>query len=145
MGKCACEGHLACWIRQHLHHFLWRPSNSRIVSRSVVTVLLSPAFSGARSIRHSTIQNQPKPLSPGHRLLTFSTCSPIPLLSPSSLPGMPIVHLHPMRRPSGPVRSVPPLRYQSLKPQVAGRTKQVRPNLALLEWRNKDAIRAAGQ
>ena len=52
-----------------------------------------------------------------------------------------VLHLDPVLRPASLIRAIPPLRHQTFKTRVAGRSKQVWPDLARLERRNEDAIR----
>ena len=56
-----------------------------------------------------------------------------------------VLDLDPVRRPAGAVGAIPALRHQALQPHVAGRPKQIRADLALLEGRDEYAVRTAGE
>ena len=56
----------------------------------------------------------------------------------------PVLHLDPAVEPAAAVRALAVLRDQPLQPHQAGVAKQVRPDLALLERRQVDAVNAAG-
>ena len=58
---------------------------------------------------------------------------------------LPVLHLEPMLRPAALIWPVATLRHESLQPHAAGGARQVRPDLALLERRDKDAVRPARQ
>jgi hypothetical protein len=52
----------------------------------------------------------------------------------------PVLHLDPAIEPAAPVGAVTVLRHQTLQPQLAGMPEQIRPDLALFERRDVDAV-----
>ena len=58
---------------------------------------------------------------------------------------LPVLHLDPILRPAALIGPVAALAHQPLKPHVAGGAKQVRPDLALLERSDEDAVWPAHQ
>jgi hypothetical protein len=56
---------------------------------------------------------------------------------------LPVLHLDPMRRSAGAIRSVPVLRNQTLESEQARVPEQVRADLTLFEWCKVAAIDTA--
>ena len=56
-----------------------------------------------------------------------------------------VFYLHPIWRRAGTIWPVSTFRNQALQPELAGFPKQVRPDLALFEWSDEDALTATGQ
>src|SRR5215831_2731498 len=57
----------------------------------------------------------------------------------------PVLDLHPVLRPSGPIGPIRTLRHQALKAHVACRLEQVGADFALLIGGREDAVRATGE
>jgi hypothetical protein len=53
---------------------------------------------------------------------------------------LPVLDLDPVIAPTAAVGALAMLRDQTFKPHAAGRLEQLRPNLALLEWRHEDPL-----